>query len=155
MAHVLLMDVVGYSLLRMSHQRELLIELQDGVRNTKEFSRAHAKNRLISLPTGDGMALVFFEDPEAPVRCALELCRIRWRSPEIKLRMGLHTGPVYRMADINSNSNVAGGGINIAQRVMDCGDTGHILRSSVIADVLNQFGMAFVPAPALPVCIPQ
>ncbi len=140
MAHVLLMDVIGYSLLSMAQQRQLVSELQKGVRSSREFSRAHAKNQLISLPTGDGMALVFFEDPEAPVRCALELSSTRWGNPNIKLRMGLHTGPVYRMADINSNSNVAGGGINIAQRVMDCGDSGHILLSGVIADVLNQFG---------------
>ena len=95
---------------------------------------------MITLPTGDGMALVFFGDPEAPVRCALELSRTLSQNSEIRLRMGLHTGPVYRMADINSNSNVAGGGINIAQRIMDCGDTGHILLSNVIADVLMQFG---------------
>src|SRR5262249_55117149 len=92
----------------------------------------------ILLPTGDGMALVFFRDPEAPVRCALELTQILHAKPEIRLRMGLHTGPVYRIADINTNRNVAGGGINIAQRVMDCADAGHILASKAMADVLRE-----------------
>jgi serine/threonine protein kinase len=139
-AHVLLMDVVGYSLLPMGRQRQLLSRLQDTVRSSKEFGRARTQDRLISLPTGDGMALVFFGDPEAPVRCALDLSRTVAQESEIQLRMGLHTGPVYRLADINSNSNVAGSGINIAQRVLDCGDSGHILLSSVIADVLIQVG---------------
>lgn len=140
MAHVLLMDLVGYSLLPMGQQRQLLNKLQETVRNAKEFCRARSQEQLITLPTGDGMALVFFGDPEAPVRCALELSQTLSQNGEIRLRMGLHTGPVYRMADINSNSNVAGGGINIAQRIMDCGDTGHILLSNVIAEVLMQFG---------------
>jgi class 3 adenylate cyclase len=140
MAHVLLMDLVGYSLLSMGQQRQLLSKLQKTVRNAEEFSRARTQNRLLSLPTGDGMALVFFGDPEAPVRCARELSRTLLQDAEIKLRMGVHTGPVYRVADINSNSNVAGGGINVAQRVMDCGDKGHILLSSVVAEVLIQCG---------------
>ncbi len=139
-AHVLLMDIIGYSLLLMGQQRQLLRKLQETVQSTKEFSCARSQDRLISLPTGDGMALVFFRDPEAPARCALELSRTLRQITDLELRMGLHTGPVYRMADINSNSNVAGGGINIAQRVMDCGDKGHILLSSVLADVLVQFG---------------
>jgi class 3 adenylate cyclase len=140
MAHVLLMDLVGYSLLSMGQQRQLLSKLQGTVRNTKEFCHARTQDRLISLPTGDGMALVFFGDPQAPVRCAVELSRTLLQNAEIQLRMGLHTGPVYRVSDINSNSSVAGGGINVAQRVMDCGDGGHILLSSVVADVLIQFG---------------
>src|SRR6201993_3449690 len=106
---------------------------------TSEFIRAKSADQLISLPTGDGMALVFFGDLEAPVRCALELSQtIRRNSSRLKLRMGVHTGPVYRIADINSNRNVAGGGINIAQRVMDCGDAGHILLSSTVAEILGE-----------------
>src|SRR6202043_1171610 len=138
MAHVLFMDIVAYSALHMDRQQQLLHDLQEAVRNTSAFNRAQFEDRLIRLPTGDGMALVFFRDPEAPVRCALELTKILRDHAEIKLRMGIHTGPVYRVADINANSNVAGGGINIAQRVMDCGDAGHILVSSAEAEVLGQ-----------------
>jgi tetratricopeptide (TPR) repeat protein len=103
-----------------------------------EFERAKSNEQLISLPTGDGMALVFFGEPEAPARCAVELSKSLCANPEIKLRMGINSGPVYRVADINLNRNVAGGGINIAQRVMDCGDAGHILVSKAVADVLGQ-----------------
>ena len=138
MAHVLFMDIVAYSTLHMDHQESVLGELQEAVRTTAEFARAQADDQLIRLPTGDGMALVFFHDPEAPVRCALELSRILRDHPDIKLRMGIHSGPVYRIADINANRNVAGGGINIAQRVMDCGDAGHILISNAEAEVLGQ-----------------
>jgi eukaryotic-like serine/threonine-protein kinase len=138
MAHVLFMDIVAYSTLPMDHQQRLLGELQEAVRNTPEFTRAQAEDQLIRLPTGDGMALVFFHDPEAPVRCAVELSRTLRQHPNIKLRMGIHSGPVYRVADINANRNVAGGGINIAQRVMDCGDAGHILVSRASAEVLLQ-----------------
>jgi len=137
-AHVLFMDIVAYSKLPMDHQRQLLGELQKTVRGTSEFARAKSADKLISLPSGDGMALVFFGDPEAPCRCALELSRTLRSDSETKLRMGIHTGPVYRVADINANRNVAGGGINVAQRVMDCGDSGHILVSKAVADVLAQ-----------------
>jgi class 3 adenylate cyclase len=137
-AHILFMDIVAYSQLPMDHQQRALHELQELVRNTREFVRAESEDRLLRLPTGDGMALVFSVDPEAPARCALELSRILPDHPEIRLRMGIHTGPVYRVADINTNHNVAGGGINIAQRVMDCGDAGHILVSKSVADVLGQ-----------------
>jgi eukaryotic-like serine/threonine-protein kinase len=137
-AHVLFVDIVAYSALHMDRQQKLLHDLQEAVRNTPAFNRAQADDQLIRLPTGDGMALVFFRDPEAPVRCALELTKTLCNHPDIKLRMGIHTGPVYRVADINANRNVAGGGINIAQRVTDCGDTGHILVSSAEADVLGQ-----------------
>lgn len=122
----------------MDQQQRLLAELQMLVRDTAEFARAQSQEQLIRLPTGDGMALVFFGDPEAPVRCALELGRTLRDHPDIKLRMGIHSGPVYRVADINANRNVSGGGINIAQRVMDCGDAGHILVSTAQADVLDQ-----------------
>ena len=139
-AHVLFMDLVAYSALPTAQQHQSLKELNNSVRDTAEFARASAEDQLIRLPTGDGMALVFFRDPEAPVRCALELSRKLCKHPEIKLRMGIHTGPVYRVADINANLNVAGGGINVAQRVMDCGDPGHILVSKATADVLNEVG---------------
>jgi class 3 adenylate cyclase/tetratricopeptide (TPR) repeat protein len=139
MAHVLFMDIVAYSRLPMDSQHQMLCELQEAVRNTSEFVRAQADDELIRLPTGDGMALVFFGNPEAPVRCAIELTKIlRNHPPATELRIGIHTGPVYRVADINANRNVAGGGINIAQRVMDCGDAGHILVSAAEAEVLSQ-----------------
>ena len=138
MAHVLFMDIVAYSPLPMEQQQQMLLHLQEAVRETKEFARAQARDQLIRLPTGDGMALVFFGLVESPVRCALELHRILSRWPELQLRMGIHTGPVYRVADINDTRNVAGGGINIAQRVMDCGDAGHILVSKTVVDVLDQ-----------------
>jgi len=137
-AHVLFMDIVAYSKLPIDQQRDLLEELQKTVRRTLEFARAKSADKLISLPSGDGMALVFFGDPEAPCRCALEVSRALRNNSETNLRMGIHTGPVYRVADINANRNVAGGGINIAQRVMDCGDSGHILVSKAVADVLAQ-----------------
>src|ERR1700692_124853 len=138
MAHVLFMDIVAYSRMPMDQQEESLRHLQDKVRGTAEFTRAQASNQLIRLPHGDGMALVFFDDPEAPVRCAFELGRALRQETSFQLRMGIHTGPVYRVADINANRNVAGGGINIAQRVMDCGDAGHILGSGTVAEVLSQ-----------------
>jgi eukaryotic-like serine/threonine-protein kinase len=122
----------------MDKQEQALLHLQEAVRATQEFVRAEDSDQLIRLPTGDGMALVFLGDVEAPVRCALELHRILRRWPEMRLRMGIHTGPVYRVEDINAARNVAGGGINIAQRVMDCGDGGHILISKTVADVLDQ-----------------
>jgi hypothetical protein len=141
MAHVLFLDIVGFSLLPISEERQVVRDLQQAVLGTAEYARAQHKNQLISLPTGDGMALVFFGDLEAPARCALELSRaVASAAPRISLRMGVHTGPVYRVADINFNSNVAGGGINIAQRVMDCGDAGHILVSGTVAEVLRQIG---------------
>jgi TolB-like protein/class 3 adenylate cyclase/Tfp pilus assembly protein PilF len=138
MAHVLFMDIVAYSQLPMDEQTRLIEKLQQIVRNTTEFSRAQKRRQLLRLPTGDGMALVFFGDAEAAVRCALEISRAVRELPDVKLRMGIHTGPVQRVEDINANRNVAGGGINIAQRVMDCGDAGHILVSKSVADVLEQ-----------------
>jgi tetratricopeptide (TPR) repeat protein/class 3 adenylate cyclase len=137
-AHVLFIDIVGYSKLPMDHQREQVEALQQVTSSTSEFTRAKNQEQLISLPTGDGMALVFFGNAEAPVMCSIELTRKLSGNPELKLRMGLHTGPVYRIADINANRNVSGGGINIAQRVMDCGDAGHILVSAALASVLKQ-----------------
>jgi class 3 adenylate cyclase len=140
MAHVLFMDIVAYSKLPMSEQTRLLKQLQEIVRSTEEYCRAQTGEQLLSLPTGDGMALVFFRDPVSPVRCALGISKALQSSPEIKLRMGVHSGPVYQVTDINTNRGVAGSGINLAQRVMDCGDAGHILLSKTVADVLKQLG---------------
>ncbi len=137
-AHVLFMDLVGYSRPPMDDKTRILCQLQNLVAATTEFCRAKASDRLISLPTGDGMALVFFEDPTAPLRCAREIARELKNNPDIQLRMGIHSGPVYRLQDINANMNVAGGGINIAQRVMDCGDSGHILLSDTVAGFVGQ-----------------
>ena len=137
MAHVLFIDIVGYSRLPMDEQETALRFLQESVRGTSDFIKAENTKQLIRLPTGDGMALVFFGDPETPVRCAVELSRAL-QLASFQVRMGVHTGPVYRVADINANLNVAGGGINIAQRVMDCGDAGHILVSATVAEVLRQ-----------------
>jgi class 3 adenylate cyclase len=137
-AHVLFMDIVAYSRLPMEEQTRLLGLLQKIVRDTADVSRALKRRQLLLLPTGDGMALVFFGDPEAPARCALEISRVLKEHPDLSLRMGLHTGPVQRLQDVNASRNVAGGGINTAQRVMDCGDAGHILVSKSVADVLGQ-----------------
>lgn len=136
-AHVLFMDIVGYSKLLIDQQKEALRQLQQIVLATRECCQAKAEN-LIRLPTGDGMALVFFGDPEAPVRCAIDISRALREQGAIELRMGVHSGLVYHIADINTNMNVAGGGINVAQRVMDCGDSGHILLSKRVADDLGQ-----------------
>jgi len=137
MAHVLFTDIVGYSMLPMDHQRDVLGALQAVIQATAEYKRAQGAQQLVSLPTGDGMALVFFGDPTAAVRCAVEVALALKSRPEIRLRMGVHSGPVFRVADINANLNVAGGGINIAQRVMDSGDAGHILVSRTVADVVG------------------
>jgi class 3 adenylate cyclase len=139
-AHVLFMDIAGYSLLPLAEQPRQMAELQELVRATREFQRAEAGAELIRLPTGDGLALVFFRDPVAPVQCAMEIGRALRNRPRLQLRMGLHSGPVYRVADINEHTNVSGGGINLAQRVMECGDAGHILLSSVVRELLGQMG---------------
>jgi class 3 adenylate cyclase len=139
MASVLFMDIVSYSLQPIDRQSELLSALQRIVRESAEFQHARSKNEMILLPTGDGMALVFMRDPVSPVKCALEIARSLEARPEVKLRMGVHTGPVCRHADIKEEVNVVGGGINMAQRVMDCGDAGHILLSRNVAEVLQQF----------------
>jgi len=138
MAHVLFTDLVGYSLLPMDKQKQYLGELQAVVRTAPRYAASQKAGDVLSLPTGDGMALVFFGDPTAPAQTAVEIAAGLKSKPHLKLRMGIHTGPVYRVADVNANANVAGGGINIAQRVMDCGDAGHILVSKTVADVLCQ-----------------
>ncbi|HZB43631.1 MAG TPA: AAA-like domain-containing protein [Pyrinomonadaceae bacterium] len=137
-AHVLFMDIVSYSRLPMDRQTRVLQQLYNVVRGTEEFRRAEASQQLIRLPTGDGMALVFFGDPESALRCALEVSRALLDMPSLPLRMGVHSGAVYRMDDINTSANVAGGGINTAQRVMDCGDAGHILVSKAVAEMLGE-----------------
>ena len=139
LAHVLFMDVVGYSKTLIDDQREVLRDLNEIVQATDQFQSAEAEKKLICLVTGDGMALAFFTSPGAPARCALEITRALRERPEIKLRMGIHSGPVSRIDDVNKSANVAGGGINMAQRVMDCGDAGHILLSQRVAEDLAQF----------------
>jgi TolB-like protein/Tfp pilus assembly protein PilF len=132
--HVLFMDLVGYSKLLLDDQRELLERLTEIVRNTEQVRAAEATDKLIRLPAGDGMALVFFNSPEAPVQCAIEVAEKLKQYPALKLRMGIHSGPVNEVRDVNGRANVAGAGINIAQRVMDCGDAGHILLSKRVAE---------------------
>jgi TolB-like protein/class 3 adenylate cyclase/Tfp pilus assembly protein PilF len=138
-AHLLLIDVVGYSKLLVNEQIELLQELNQIVRTTECFRTAEASGKLYRVPTGDGMALLFFRSPEEPVRCALEISRTVRDHPHIQVRMGVHSGPVNRVTDVNDKTNFAGSGINIAQRVLDCGDAGHILLSKHIADDLSQY----------------
>lgn len=137
--HVLFIDAVGYSKLLINEQRELLDELNRVVRNTDRFRAAEATGKLIRMPTGDGMALVFSDSPESPVVCALEISQALQNNPRLPLRMGIHSGPVSRLVDVNDRSNAAGAGINIAQRVMDCGDAGHILLSKRAADDLVEY----------------
>jgi serine/threonine protein kinase/TolB-like protein/Tfp pilus assembly protein PilF len=139
-AHVLFMDLVGFSRHRIHQQSYLQQKLNEIVSNTDEFRRAQANDQLICKSTGDGMALVFFVDPEAPVCCALQISRALISNPDVQLRMGIHSGPVLRTIDANRQKDVAGSGINIAQRVMDCGDAGHILLSKTMADVLFEIG---------------
>src|SRR5438045_4009822 len=139
-AYVLFIDIVGYSKFVTHEQRRLLDVLNQIVREAEHFRAAEAKSRLITMPTGDGMALVFYNTPEAPVECALEVIRAASEHPELKLRMGIHSGPVSGVVDLSGRSNIAGAGINIAQRVMDCGDTGHILISKHLAEDVEQYG---------------
>lgn len=136
--HVLFMDVVGYSKLLIDEQRALQEQLTAVVRNTECFRAADTAGRLVRLPVGDGMALVFFDSPEAPLRCAIDIHRALKNQPQLQLRMGIHSGPVHHVRDVNDRTNIAGAGINIAQRVMDCGDGGHILVSKHVAEDLSE-----------------
>jgi serine/threonine-protein kinase len=138
-AHLLLIDVVGYSKLLVNEQIELLQELKQIVRSTECFRAAEAKGELIRVPTGDGVALVFFHSPEEPARCALEINKELQDHPSMQLRMGVHSGPINRVTDVNEKTNIAGSGINVAQRVMDCGDAGHILLSAHVAEDLTEY----------------
>jgi len=135
--HVLFIDIVGYSKLLIDEQRERIQELREIVRGTEQFHLAEAEGKLMRLPTGDGGALVFRTSPEAPVLCALEISKALKTHPELRVRMGIHSGPVNEVADLNEQANMAGAGINIAQRVMDCGDAGHILLSKHVAEDLE------------------
>src|SRR5690348_829950 len=138
--HVLFIDIVGYSKLLITEQSEQMQTLRQIVRGTEQFKKAEAEGKLLRLPTGDGGALVFRNSPEAPVLCALEIGRALKEHPELKVRMGVHSGPVNEVTDLNEQANIAGAGINIAQRVMDCGDAGHILVSRHIAEDLESYG---------------
>ena len=138
-AHVLLIDAVGYSKLLVNEQIELLQELNQIVRSTECFRTAEKTGKLIRVPTGDGMAVLFFHSPEEPVRCALEISKALQEFPHIQLRMGVHSGPVNQVTDVNDKMNIAGSGINVAQRVLDCGDAGHILLSGHVTEDLAEY----------------
>ena len=137
--HVLFIDIVGYSKLLINEQSEQLQKLREMVRGTEQFRIAEAEGKLLRLPTGDGGALVFRSTPEAPVLCALEISKELKKHPELRVRMGIHSGPVNEVTDLNAQANIAGAGINIAQRVMDCGDAGHILLSKRVVDDLEHY----------------
>jgi TolB-like protein len=137
--HVLFMDIVGYSTRLINEQRALRDALNKIVRSTKQFREADAAGTLIKSPTGDGMALVFHRSPEEPVKCALEISRALKAHPNLPLRIGVHSGPVSGVVDVNDTTSVAGAGINMGQRVMDCGDAGHILLSQHVAEDLEQY----------------
>ena len=137
--HVLFIDIVGYSRLLITEQSELLRKLTATIVKTEQFRIAEAEHKLVRLPTGDGMALVFRDNPEAPARCAVEVGMRLKSQPELRVRMGIHSGPVNEVVDVNGRTNITGAGINIAQRVMDCGDAGHILLSKRVADDLEQY----------------
>ena len=138
-AHVLFMDIVGFSKLLINEQAEMVRELNQIVRSTDQFRKAEAAEELIRLPTGDGMVLVFLRSPEAPVQCAVEISRALRNYPQLRLRMGIHSGPVNQVRDVNDRSNLTGAGINTAQRVMDCGNAGHILLSKRVAEDLAHY----------------
>src|SRR5580765_6558077 len=143
--HVLFIDIVGYSKLLINEQSEQIQKLKEIVRGTEQFRLAEAEGKLLRLPTGDGGALVFRNSLEAPVLCALEITKELQKhpgskgKPQLRLRMGIHSGPVNAITDLNEQANVAGAGINVAQRVMDCGDAGHILLSKRVADDLEHY----------------
>src|SRR6266480_1847163 len=138
-AHVLFIDIVGYSKLSINDQRAAIDELTQAVRTSEQFQNAEAVARLLKIPTGDGMALVFYKSPEEPVECALEISRALKEHPRLQLRMGVHSGPVSGVIDVNGQANLAGAGLNMAQRVTGCGDAGHILVSKRVADDLGEY----------------
>jgi len=137
--HVLFIDIVGYSKLLITEQSEQLQTLKQIVRGAEQFRAAEAEGKLLRLPTGDGGALVFRTSPEAPVLCAMEIAKALKDYPKLGVRMGIHSGPVNEITDLNEQANIAGAGINIAQRIMDCGDAGHILLSKHVAEDLEQY----------------
>src|SRR5436305_7804843 len=144
-AHVLFIDIVGYSKLSVNEQHARIAELNEVVRLSEQFRKAEAANRILKIPTGDGMALVFYKSPEEPAQCAFEIAKEVQRDagakerPQLRLRMGIHSGPISGVVDVNERTNVAGAGINMAQRVMDCGDAGHILLSHHVAEDLAEY----------------
>src|SRR5690349_8208389 len=138
-AHVLFLDIVGYSKLSTDEQHARLAELNQVVRDSEQFQKAQADNRLLKIPTGDGMALVFYKSPEEPAQCAFEISSRLKEHPRVQIRMGIHSGPVSGVVDVTERMNVAGAGINMAQRVMDCGDAGHIMLSKHVADDLEAY----------------
>src|SRR6476660_8802232 len=137
--HVLFIDIVGYSKLNIHEQSEQLETLKQIVRSTEQFRIAEAEGKLLRLPTGDGVALVFRNSTEAPVLCAIEIAKALKNHPEVRVRAGIHSGPVNEITDLNAQANIAGAGINTAQRVMDCGDAGHILVSGRVAEDLEHY----------------
>ena len=139
-AHVLFIDIVGYSTRLTDEQQALVDQLNQVVRSSDEFNKAAATGRLKKIPTGDGMALIFHNSPEQPIECAVEISRVLKHHPDLPVRMGVHSGPVSAVTDVNDRVNAAGVGINLAQRLMDCGDAGHILLSKRVAEDLQQNG---------------
>src|SRR5712671_2192692 len=139
-AHVLFLDIVGYSKLSVNEQHARVDELNGIVRLSEQYQKAEAANRILKIPTGDGMALVFYKSPEEPAQCAFEISRALKDNQRLQVRMGIHSGPISGVVDVNERTNVAGAGINLAQRVMDCGDAGHILLSKRVAEDLEQYG---------------
>ena len=137
--HVLFIDIVGYSRLLITEQRDQIQKLKEIVRGTEQFRLAEAEGKLLRLPTGDGGALVFRSSPEAPVLCAMEISKALKSHPGLHMRMGIRSGPVNEISDLNEQTNLAGAGINIAHRVMNCGDAGHILLSRHVAEDLEQY----------------
>src|SRR5205807_9004385 len=135
--HVLFIDIVGYTKVLIHEQLEHLEKLREIARATPTFRVAQAEGKLMRLPTGDGGALVFRTSPDDPVKCAVEIARELKKHPQLRVRMGIHSGPVKEVTDLSEQGNIAGAGINIAQRVMDCGDAGHILVSKRVADDLE------------------
>src|SRR5213083_2753274 len=138
-AHVLFIDIIGYSKLSINDQHAAVEELNRIVRASEQFQRAEAASRLIRIPTGDGMVLVFYTNPEAPAQCAVEISGALKEHPRLQVRMGIHSGPVSGLVDVNERANLAGAGINMAKRVMDCGDAGHILLSKHVAEDLEEY----------------
>src|SRR5436190_10939608 len=138
-AHVLFLDIVGYSKLSVNEQHGRVDELNRIVRASEQFRKAEAANRILKIPTGDGMALVFYRSPEEPAQCAFEISRALKDNQRLQVRMGIHSGPVSGVVDVNERTNVAVAGINLAQRVMDCGDAGHILLSHHVAEDLTEY----------------
>src|SRR5437899_6763542 len=137
--HILFIDTVGYSKLSINDQRVVVDELTEVVRNSDQYQKAEAAGRLIKIPAGDGMALVFYTSPEAPAQCAVEISRLLKKHPRLQLRMGVHSGPVSGVIDVTGRANLAGAGLNMAQRVMACGDAGHILVSKHVAEDLEEY----------------